>query len=147
MTPRDYLKLLFRFLHITYSSLRSGVYVAGNLASDYFYGEREGQTWVYCGMYTVVLIAGVVNTILLQPSRIFEGEGKEFWKTCMYVKFALLLFLSPFLNLILSPFSPSTTSYSCLRFLLVLITLGVSCVAKQYRDRNSIKPLASSGSS
>lgn len=123
------------------------MYVAGNLASDCFYGEREGQTWLYCVMYTVALVAGVVNTILLQPSRIFEGDDKEFWKTCMYVKFALLLLLSPLLNLILSPFSPSPSSLSSLRFLLVLLTLCVSCVAKQYRDRNSIKPLASSGSS
>jgi len=123
------------------------VYVAGNLASDYFYGERKGQTWVYCVMYTVVLIAGVVNTVLLQPSRMFGAEDREFWKTCMYVKFALLLFLSPLLNLLFSPFSLSPASFSCLRFLLVLVTLGISCIAKQFRDRNSIKPLASSGSS
>jgi len=140
MTPKDYLKLLFRLIHIRYFLHSSGIYVSGNLVSDYLFGPRSGQLHLYCACYVLLLISGVVNSILLAPSKLFPQGDAQFWKRCIWVKIGLLAALSPLLNRVILMTGGTEDCVRCTQALLVAVTVLVSSVAKQYRDRNSVKP-------
>ena len=123
-------------------SLSSGIYVAGNISSDYFFGPRPGQAVLYCVFSTLLLIAGVINCILLQPSKLFPVPKAEFWKKCIWAKVVLLLAMTPILNKAITAMGGDADCVRATQFYLIVAAVLVSCVAKQYRDRNSIKPPA-----
>lgn len=135
MTLKDYLKLLFRLVHIS-----AGIYVSGNLVSDYFFEPRAGQLHVYCACYVLLLVSGVVNSILLAPSKLFAPGSASFWKLCIWVKICLLIGLSPIMNRLILLTGGTEKCIRCTQAAIVALTVLVSSVAKQYRDRNALKP-------
>ena len=129
------LKLIFRFIHVI-----CGCFVIGNAVSDLFWGSRDETgyivTHITCGI--ALLVSGVLNIILLQPSKLFSEEDKRTWSILVYSKLGLwLLFLH--IPEAIADASGHSFPRKEFNFILVIAVLMVSVIAKTFRDANSRK--------
>mmetsp|Transcript_20854 Transcript_20854/g.38707 ORF Transcript_20854/g.38707 Transcript_20854/m.38707 type:complete len:139 (-) Transcript_20854:1074-1490(-) len=133
---KDFVKLLFRLLHIG-----AGCFVAGNVAGDFLYSPRTDQGYlkavmILCG---VLFVSGVVNSILLRPSKIFKDKHKDRWMSFIVLKVVLFVGLTPLPEKILGSVGVNIVPYRLtIHFALIVAILIVSSIAKQFRDAKTI---------
>lgn len=82
-----------------------------------------------------LLIAGVVNCFLLQPTRIFKRPQLVQWLGLIVLKFLLFLLFSPLFGQLITAFGVDYIKLRpCINGGLVVITLTASAIAKQVRE-------------
>ncbi|CAG9328946.1 unnamed protein product [Blepharisma stoltei] len=123
-----YIKLLFRIIHIT-----AGCLIIGSHLADSIFGKRdEGYGFFFPITGSLLFISGVINLILLRPSKTMGNERKP-WLYAIYVKIVIWFLCLPIIDLICSwmgfefPREPFT-------ILLMIAVILVSSYAKQIRD-------------
>ena len=73
MSEKLITKGLFRFVHIV-----SACFVVGNLITDVFWENREDSyIFTTIGFAAALFVSGVVNIILLSPTKIFSAEDRK----------------------------------------------------------------------
>lgn len=92
--------------------------------------------WIFSGL---LLIAGVVNIILLQPSKLFTVDDVKVWRVLVYGKGALLLLVCPILNEIVQATDSNQYALKCVQLGFIVVILVMSAYAKTHRDQKSIK--------
>lgn len=120
----------------------SGCIVAGNFIGDYIFSlrstERSYLILVECCIGLLIL-SGIINIILLRPSKIFSPADKTAWTTAVYTKAVLTILLTPLPSKIAGALGVEFPREAFRFFIVVLIVL-LSSFAKQWRDEKSIKP-------
>lgn len=89
----------------------------------------------------LLLVSGIVNIILLQPSKLFAPDDAKLWKILVYSKAALLVIVCPVLNLIVDAAGGSDYKMKAAQLAFIIVTLVVSSYAKGHRDQKSVKML------
>ena len=115
----------------------------GNIASDVFFGVRGmGNPLILLGVASfLLLVSGVVNIILLQPSKIFNPDDSTVWKILIYVKGAMILLVCPVLNLIVDAAGGDNYSLKAAQLAFIVIIVILSSYAKGHRDQKTVKML------
>lgn len=128
----DIAKLVFRVLHIA-----SACFVAGNVAGDFLFSSRKdgGYLKLIMGLCAVLAVSGIVNSILLRPSKLFSDKNCSIWKSLVYLKTALFLGLTPIPEKTAAYFGFDLVPHRLtLHFVLIAAILILSNYAKQFRD-------------
>lgn len=123
-------KALFRFVHIM-----CGCIFIGNTITDLFWPHYITSGYLALNIICVIflLISGIVNIILTQPSKIFHNEDRRLWSTLIYSKIVLWLFLLHIPELIFSSLGYSYSRQKFNAFLVILIVF-ISVITKNFRD-------------
>jgi len=94
--------------------------------------------WIFSGL---LLIAGVINIILLAPSKLFTPEDAKVWRVMVYGKGAMLLLVSPILNEIVKATDSNQYALKCVQLAFIVVILVMSAYAKTHRDQKAVKLL------
>jgi uncharacterized membrane protein HdeD (DUF308 family) len=130
-----FLKAFFRLLHIV-----SACIVVGNIVADLYWSPRPESSYAALQISAgiILLVSGVVNIILLRPSKIFNHEDKRIWSGLVYTKFALWFFFLHLPELIFEMFGQTFPRVQ-FNFGLMSVIILFSVVAKVFRDTASRK--------
>ena len=127
---KDILSGVFRFIHIT-----SGCFIIGNSVSDIIWGGRSEEIYqmAYLTFILALMVSGVINIILMNPSSIMIPKDKALWNIFMYCKAALWILFIPIPDLITKAKGHNFPRKE-LNAALVLAILILSIIAKTVRD-------------
>lgn len=87
----------------------------------------------------LLMVSGIINIILLRPSKMFSPTDKKPWTTAVYTKAALTVLLTPVPSKIAASLGTEFPR-EAFRFGIVVLIVLLSSFAKQWRDEKSIKP-------
>ncbi|CAG9312978.1 unnamed protein product [Blepharisma stoltei] len=127
-------KYIFRMIHVF-----AGCFILGNAFADLIWDERDEDSYALIKFLCLIFlfISGVVNLILLKPSKIFDENTNKLWVRLIYAKLVLWLFYLPYFFACLIDFSyPS----AIIEVILAVIIILISSFAKTVRDGNAKTP-------
>ncbi|OMJ77609.1 hypothetical protein SteCoe_22781 [Stentor coeruleus] len=133
MILKDITSGIFRFIHIT-----SGCFLIGNSVSDVIWSGRDESIYMiaYITFGLALLISGVINIILLNPSQILSEKPKKLWLGFIYGKALVWILFIPIPDLITEA-TGHVFPRKEFNSVLVLISLILSITAKTFRDQKS----------
>ena len=92
----------------------------------------------YISFGLALLVTGVINILMLQPSTIMQTKDKRIWNYLMYGKAVLWVFFIPIPDLICEA-TGHTFPRKELNAALSLAVLILSVIAKTFRDSKTTK--------
>ena len=122
------LKLVFRLIHITSGSILIGTTFADALWEI----NHSSYAFVQSIAGVLLLASGLVNMKLLTPDKVM-GNLKSTWSLMIHSKILLWLFLLPLPELACKPLG-ITFPRKYFNQIVIVITILLSCYAKQHRD-------------